>query len=47
MRNTKRRLAPVMFTDIVSYSKLMNSDESKAMILLNEHDKIAEECFKH
>ena len=47
MRNTKRRLAAVMFTDIVGYSKLMNSDESKAMILLHEHDKIAEECFKH
>jgi len=45
MSNTKRRLAAVMFTDIVNYSKLMNSDESKAMELLNLHDKIAEKCF--
>lgn len=34
-----------MFTDIVGYSSLMNSDESKAMKLLDEHDKIAEDCF--
>ena len=45
MPNTKRRLAAVMFTDIVDYSKLMNADESKAMELLNQHDKIAEDCF--
>ena len=35
--NTIRRLAAVMFTDIVDYSKLMNADESKAMELLNQH----------
>ena len=46
MSDTKRRLAAVMFTDIVGYSRLMNSDESKAMKLLDEHDKIAENCFK-
>ena len=46
MSDTKRRLAAVMFTDIVGYSRLMNSDESKAMKLLDEHDKIAEDCFK-
>jgi adenylate cyclase len=45
MPKTKRRLAAVMFTDIVDYSKLMNADESKAMELLNQHDKIAEDCF--
>ncbi|MAV69206.1 MAG: hypothetical protein CMG04_00125 [Candidatus Marinimicrobia bacterium] len=45
MNENKRRLAAVMFTDIVGYSKLMNSDESKAMKLLNEHDKISEKCI--
>ena len=42
----ERKLTAIMFTDIVGYSRLMNSDESKAMKLLDEHDKIAENCFK-
>ena len=34
-----------MFTDIVGYSKLMNTDESRAMKLLGEHDELGEHCI--
>ena len=40
-----RRLAAIMFTDIVDYSRLMNQDETKAMKLLENYDSIGEKCF--
>ena len=45
MDKAKRRLAAVMFTDIVGYSKLMNEDEGRAMQLLENYDNIGEKCF--
>ena len=45
MEKAKRRLAAVMFTDIVGYSKLMNEDETRAMQLLENYDDIGEKCF--
>ena len=40
MDKAKRRLAAVMFTDIVGYSKLMDEDEGRAMQLLENYDNI-------
>ena len=45
MSDSKRKLAAIMFTDIVGYSKLMNEDESRAMQLLENYDNIGEKCF--
>jgi class 3 adenylate cyclase len=36
----QRRLAAIMFTDIVGYSRLMGADEARAMRLLDRHDAI-------
>jgi hypothetical protein len=36
----QRRLAAIMFTDIVGYSRLMGADEAWAMRLLDRHDAI-------
>ncbi|MBL7047753.1 MAG: adenylate/guanylate cyclase domain-containing protein [Candidatus Marinimicrobia bacterium] len=36
----QRKLAAIMFTDIVGYSRIMSLDESKAFKLLDQHDKI-------
>ena len=36
----ERRLAAIMFTDIVGYTALMGSDEIKAFKMLNENRKI-------
>ena len=30
----------ILFTDIVGYSKMMSSDEKRALLLLSEHDEI-------
>ena len=35
-----RKLAAIMFTDIVGYSRVMSLDESKAFALLDQHDQI-------
>ena len=40
-----RRLAAIMFTDIVDYSRLMNQDETRAMKLLENYGSIGEQCF--
>ena len=37
-----RRLAAIMFTDIVGYSKIMSSDEAKAVAILKEKNSILE-----
>ncbi|MBU3673315.1 MAG: adenylate/guanylate cyclase domain-containing protein [Sinobacteraceae bacterium] len=36
----QRRLAAIMFTDIVGYSRLMGMDEARALRLLDAHDAI-------
>jgi class 3 adenylate cyclase len=36
----QRRLAAIMFTDIVGYSRLMGADEARALRLLDIHDAI-------
>lgn len=33
----KRRLAAIMFTDIVGYTRLMGADEDKALIILENN----------
>ena len=35
-----RKLAAIMFTDIVGYSKLVQQDEDKALDLLDQHNDI-------
>ncbi len=41
-----RRLAAIMFTDIVGYTKLMGSDEDKAFDMLNRNHTIHETLIK-
>ena len=36
----------ILFTDIVGYSKLTGENQSLALELLNEHDKIIEPIIK-
>src|SRR5579883_2858572 len=40
MAETKRRLAAIMFSDIVGYSKMMGDDEQGTLELLREHNAI-------
>ena len=42
---TDRRLAAVMFTDMVGYSALAERNESLALELLNDHQKILRQIF--
>jgi hypothetical protein len=43
-----RKLAAIMFTDMVSYSALMESDEALALHLLEEHRGLLRSIFpKH
>ena len=37
----ERKLAAIMFADIVSYSRLMGTNESEALKLLGDFDKIS------
>jgi class 3 adenylate cyclase len=41
----QRRLAAIMFTDMVSYSALSQKNEALALELLNEHRRILRELF--
>ncbi len=41
-----RRLAAIMFTDIVGYTALMGSDEDKAFQLLRKNREIQRELIK-
>ena len=41
----KRRLLSIMFTDIKDYSKKMNLDESRALILLKTHNQLMNETI--
>lgn len=41
-----RRLAAIMFTDIVGYSSLMQKEESLAISLVNRYEKILTQCIE-
>ena len=41
-----RRLVAVMFTDIVGYTALMQSDESAAALMRNRHRRVFESCHE-
>ena len=43
----QRRLAAIMFTDIVGYSRLMGADEARAMRLLDRHDALCRKQVEH
>ena len=44
----KRKLAAIMFTDIVGYSKLSQKDEALALELLDRHCRMMRSLFpKH
>ncbi len=48
MTDRTRQLAAIMFTDIVGYSKIMGSNESKALELLRKNRKLQKEIItKH
>jgi adenylate cyclase len=42
---SKRRLAAIMFTDIIGYTAMVQSDESRALDLLRRHRELAREVF--
>ncbi len=45
---TDQKLAAIMFTDIISYTKMMSKNEKKALSLLQEHNILLNEEFaKH
>ena len=43
---SERRLAAIMFTDIVGYTRLMGEDEQKARQVLRENRKIHQSIIK-
>lgn len=43
--NLRRKLAAIMFTDIYRYSRLMSTDEQKAIKMLGKHDAITEKVI--
>ncbi|MCH7733562.1 MAG: adenylate/guanylate cyclase domain-containing protein [Candidatus Marinimicrobia bacterium] len=45
MPESTRKLAAIMFTDIVGYSHLMSADEKKALELLDKHDQILHQAI--
>ena len=45
---TDQKLAAIMFTDIISYTKMMSKNEKKTLSLLEEHNILLNEQFtKH
>ena len=42
----ERKLAAIMFTDIVGYSTMIGKDQDHALDLLATHDKIIEPIIK-
>ena len=46
--NTDQKLAAIMFTDIISYTKMMSKNEKKTLALLDEHNLLLNDQFtKH
>ena len=45
MSDDARRLAAIMFTDIVGYTALAQADEARALRLLAEHNRLLREVF--
>src|SRR4051794_4553051 len=45
MENSKRKLAAILFTDLVGYSAISNRDERLALELLQEHRKVLRPIF--
>ena len=39
-----RRLAAIMFTDIVGFSRQMGTDEARTMRLLNAHNRLIQQA---
>lgn len=46
MTETTRKLAAIMFTDIVGYSRIMSLNEAKGLNLLDQHDKILQQAIE-
>ena len=45
---TDRKLAAIMFTDIISYSQMTSKNEKNALSILKEHNSLLNEQFnKH
>src|SRR4029077_372923 len=44
-QNSKRKLAAIMFTDLVGYSAISNRDEKLALELLEEHRAVLRPLF--
>jgi adenylate cyclase len=45
MMQTRRRLAAIMFTDMVGYSALAQADEANALAILNRHNRLLRPIF--
>ena len=45
MQSTERKLAAIMFTDIVGYTALTQSDEAQALQALEVHNQLLGACF--
>ena len=45
MMQTRRRLAAIMFTDMVGFSALAQSDEAKALATLERHNRLLRPIF--
>lgn len=46
MMQTRRRLAAIMFTDMVGYSALAQADEANALAVLERHNRLLRPIFK-
>jgi len=45
---TQQKLAAIMFTDIISFSKMTGNNEKKALSILKEHNRLLSDQFaKH
>ena len=45
--DVKRKLAAIMFTDIVGFSKIMGDDESLALSILNKQESLISPLVKN